>query len=89
MKRKAAVFVACLTLLFAVSAYAGNGQMEKVPCSYCDGSGYNPAKEYPPSFGHGRQIKESRCEICGSYDVHYHKRCPSCNGKGYVMKFMR
>lgn len=58
-------------------------------CSFCHGTGKNPGKEYPPSFGLEKTYDKPPCEICGDRDNHYHKKCPSCNGKGYVEKFKR
>lgn len=66
----------------------GSGHMENVKCSFCRGTGKNPGKEYPPQFGQGKTYKDTKCEICGSWDNHYHKSCPSCGGKGYTQKFV-
>jgi len=54
-------------------------------CTFCNGTGYNPAKEYPAEFGLGHSYNDTPCNICGSYTSHSHKRCPSCAGKGYKM----
>lgn len=54
-------------------------------CTLCHGTGKSPSKEYPAEFGLGHTYKDTPCEICGSYTSHYHKNCPSCNGKGYVL----
>lgn len=66
---------------------SSNRQLVKVQCSFCNGTGKNPGKEYPANFGNGIQYHKKKCEICGSYEVHYHKKCPSCQGKGYIEKF--
>lgn len=52
-------------------------------CTFCNGTGSNPAKEYPAEFGLGHSYNDTPCNICGSYMNHFHKRCPSCAGKGY------
>ena len=55
-------------------------------CSFCKGTGMNPGKEYPPNYGVGvteSDFSNRACDVCGSYDNHYHKPCPSCGGKGY------
>lgn len=52
-------------------------------CSFCHGTGKNPAKEHPAQFGLDPVYRETACEICGSHENHYHKPCPGCNGKGY------
>jgi DnaJ-class molecular chaperone len=66
--------------------------MENVTCSFCHGKGKNPAKEYPALFGHGTDNTDRRldqqCPICKSWEIHYHKTCPSCGGKGYIQKWM-
>lgn len=63
------------------------GKKVQVTCSSCNGTGWNPGKEYPPSFGLGIQYRDYPCETCGSYEVHYHKRCMVCSGKGYTEKW--
>lgn len=52
-------------------------------CTFCNGTGSNPAKEYPAEFGLGHSYHDYPCDICGGYTNHYHKQCPSCAGKGY------
>ena len=63
------------------------GSMQHEPCSFCRGTGKNPGKEYPAQFGLDPVQKTTKCPICGDWDNHYHKACPSCQGKGYVMKY--
>jgi hypothetical protein len=65
-----------------------SGSFEEVICSFCHGTGYNPGKEYPPDFGSGRALSSTPCKICNDPYSHYHKNCPSCNGKGYNKKFV-
>lgn len=65
-----------------------NGHMENISCTYCHGTGQNPAKEHGAQYGLGTSYTNSKCEICGSYEVHYHKSCPSCGGKGYTKKWI-
>lgn len=62
---------------------------EREKCSFCHGTGKNPGKTYPPSFGLERTYDNPPCDICGDRDNHYHKKCPSCNGKGYVERLKR
>lgn len=56
---------------------------QKQVCSFCHGTGYNPTKEYPAEFGLGHSYKDTPCEVCGSYENHYHKTCPICGGRKY------
>ena len=51
------------------------GHMENITCSFCNGTGENPAEEHAPSFGLASTS-------------HYHRTCPSCMGKGYIRKFV-
>jgi hypothetical protein len=51
------------------------GHMENVKCSFCNGTGENPAEEHGPNFG----LENTS---------HYHKVCPSCMGKGYIRKYV-
>lgn len=55
----------------------------KRTCGLCNGTGFNPGKEYPPSFGTGRALSSTPCKICNDPYSHWHKKCPGCNGKGY------
>lgn len=55
-------------------------------CSFCHGSGDSPVKEYAPNYT-GEQPAQKYCSVCKAYaDPHYHKKCPSCGGKGYNLK---
>jgi len=56
-------------------------------CTFCNGTGSNPSKEYPAEFGLGHSYHDYPCDICGGYTNHYHKQCPSCAGKGYKKVF--
>lgn len=51
-------------------------------CSFCNGTGLNPACDYAPDYG-GPETTYY-CETCKAYKrAHSHGRCPSCLGKGY------
>ena len=67
---------------------SSTGRWVNETCSFCNGTGKNPGKEYPPSYGLGTTTSKTRCNICGGWDVHYHKPCPSCNGKGYRQRYI-
>ena len=55
-------------------------------CSLCNGTGYNPAKERPPFYSYDTETYDHEpCEICGDRSSHYHKKCPKCNGKGFLL----
>lgn len=51
-------------------------------CSLCHGTGYSPVKEKPANYGNSNH-STYQCEICGDWDIHYHKPCPSCSGRRY------
>lgn len=72
-----------------LSNFVVSGNPGAVQCSFCHGTGKNPGKTYPPSFGLERTYDNPPCDICGDRDNHYHKKCPSCNGKGYVERLKR
>lgn len=56
-------------------------------CSFCHGTGKNPAKERPPFYSHSEDTHENPpCDICGSRETHYHKDCPSCRGTGKITR---
>jgi tetratricopeptide (TPR) repeat protein len=58
--------------------------LRKVSCSFCNGTGMNPTRERPAFYSYSSENYSSgMCNICGSNSNHYHKPCPSCNGKGY------
>lgn len=58
-----------------------------VPCSLCHGTGKNPAKERPPFYSYDKETySNSPCSVCGDRSEHYHKDCPSCGGKGSLLK---
>ena len=55
-------------------------------CSLCNGTGYNPVKERPPFYSYDTETYDHEpCEICGDRSSHYHKKCPKCNGKGFLL----
>lgn len=57
------------------------------PCSFCNGTGMNPAKERPSFYNYSEELYDNNpCDVCGSRENHYHKTCPSCGGKGYQIK---
>jgi hypothetical protein len=58
-----------------VNSNVYRGHMENVKCSFCNGTGENPAEEHGPNFG----LENTS---------HYHKVCPSCMGKGYIRKYV-
>ncbi len=54
-------------------------------CSFCHGTGLNSAKERAAFYSYSEETySNSPCEICGDRDSHYHKPCPSCQGRRYV-----
>lgn len=63
-----------------------DNRFKKVICSNCHGSGINPSPTHSVSFaGNG----EEYCETCRKFvsSGHgYHGDCPSCMGKGYIIK---
>lgn len=70
---------------------AGSGssvsQLEEVTCSFCKGTGVNPGIETVPSYGTDCEMSVS-CQYCSNPTPHYHKKCPSCNGRGTVKKLV-
>lgn len=64
-----------------------NGHLVKEKCSFCKGTGVDPYPTHGATFGLST-ASDKRCEICGKYDNHYHKKCSSCQGKGYKEKFV-
>lgn len=63
-------------------------QLVEKTCSFCKGTGYNLFPESGPRYTTERPLMK-RGEKCDAYPYcservysHYHKRCPSCNGKG-------
>lgn len=55
-------------------------------CTSCHGTGLSSAKERAAFYNYIEEThSNTRCEICGDRDSHYHKPCPSCGGKGYVI----
>ena len=66
---------------------SGRRSGTKEPCSACNGTGKNLARERPAFYDSTTEDYERAvCPICGSSTNHYHKDCPSCGGKGYIMK---
>ena len=63
---------------------SSSGSQGKEICSFCHGTGKNPAKERPAFYDYSSEDYSSHpCEICGSRSNHWHDDCPSCGGKGY------
>lgn len=66
------------------NAKINSSSKSKRICTFCHGTGQNPAKERPAFYNYNDEdYSGSLCEICGSRTNHYHKSCPSCLGKGY------
>jgi hypothetical protein len=66
------------------SGPAGTAVKGRQVCSFCHGTGQNPAMERPAFYSYNDEdFTGSTCSICGSSSNHYHKSCPSCMGKGY------
>ncbi|MGC3978543.1 MAG: OmpA family protein [Paludibacteraceae bacterium] len=61
--------------------------LKRKTCSSCNGTGSCLTKEYPAEFGLGHSYKDTKCQVCGSYENHYHKPCPVCKGKGYTESY--
>ena len=72
------------TMSYTASSKKSNISTKQEVCSFCNGTGMNPAKERPAFYNSSEEMYESApCEVCGSRTNHYHKSCPSCLGKGY------
>lgn len=55
-------------------------------CSFCQGTGVSPTPTSSVSFA---DSGDEWCEVCKKWvnSGHgYHDKCPSCNGKGYIIK---
>ncbi len=63
-----------------------NSNIKSKTCGYCNGTGTDPYPSYVPSYGNDR-TSNNRCEICGKFEIHYHKRCTSCGGKGFIESY--
>jgi len=64
------------------------GHMEYVTCTYCKGTKSNPSPTQGTCFG---QDHSHWCDVCQkqvpcSHGAHL--RCPSCNGKGQIQKWV-
>lgn len=62
-----------------------NERIKKETCSFCKGTGISPVAKSVASYTDGQHW----CEYCKKTvsDSHgYHDQCPSCKGKGYIMK---
>ena len=55
-------------------------------CSYCQGTGINPVATSAPSFSGSGEKYCDHCKAVVSSSHGYHGTCPSCRGKGYVMR---
>jgi len=71
-------------------AQGGNTQQRqpvRVLCSHCNGSGYQCVVNSVPTYGTHTNVK-TRCKYCSELldhgIVHIRKKCPFCQGKGYV-----
>ena len=62
-------------------------QPVRVLCSHCNGSGYQCVVNSVPTYGTHTNVK-TRCKYCSELldhgIVHIRKKCPFCQGKGYV-----
>jgi hypothetical protein len=68
----------------SASGSTGTAVKGRQVCSFCHGTGQNPARERPAFYNYNDEdFTSSTCSICGSSSNHYHKSCPSCMGKGY------
>jgi len=80
------------TLSSASSQNSGQrGSLKDIPCSYCGGSGKNPATErIDYGTDSGTQYGTPHCShpLCNDITRHYHKSCPSCAGRGYNQRFV-
>lgn len=66
---------------------SGRKSGTRMPCSACNGTGKNSARERPAFYDSTTEdYNRAACPICGSSTNHYHKDCPSCGGRGYIMK---
>lgn len=64
-----------------------NSTKRSIPCSLCHGTGKNPTKERPAFYSYNEETySNSPCSVCGDRSNHYHKDCPSCGGKGELLK---
>lgn len=68
-------------------------QLVEETCSFCKGTGYNLFPESGPRYTTERPLMK-RGEKCDAYPYcservysHYHKRCPSCSGKGKTKRW--
>lgn len=58
----------------------------KEVCSFCHGTGKNPAKERAAFYRNDGETYSYDCQYCKDRTGHYHKDCPSCFGKKYILK---
>lgn len=64
--------------------HSSNSQLVRETCTFCNGSGKNPAKEYGPDYTGSGDVTIKYCPVCQtSGPSHYHTACPSCLGLGY------
>lgn len=61
---------------------------DKVLCSNCMGSTWDPNPTSTGTFGLDNKT-DKRCDICGRYTIHTHKKCIRCHGTGYETKMVR
>lgn len=63
---------------------SSHGQLVRKTCTFCNGSGKNPVKEYGPDYTGSGEVTIKYCPVCQtSGPSHYHTACPSCLGRGY------
>lgn len=60
-------------------------RQDKVICSYCFGSTWDPIPYDVATFGLDKSTKK-QCNICGQYTIHTHKKCVRCHGTGFETK---
>lgn len=70
------------------SSSSNNNKLIRKNCSFCNGTGKNPGKEYGADYSGGKIITIEYCSVCGRNEKkHYHNSCPSCGGKGYTESY--
>lgn len=64
----------------------GGKGLSKEVCSLCHGTGKNPTKERAAFYRNDGETYSYDCPYCKDRTRHYHKDCPSCSGKKYILK---
>jgi len=61
----------------------------RVLCTHCNGSGYICVVKTVPTYGTHTNVK-TRCQHCSQLlehgIVHIQRKCPHCQGKGYILR---